>query len=131
MLGALFGAIRRLPEQIHQPVLRDRFLDEEERARPSGFDGAIPRAFAADHDGLRLWIDIFQMLEELNAVNVGKGQARKNHIRTPMPVDLFPRFASKGGADLIAFGFNDVAEPIDARRLLVNGKYAPAALSVQ
>ena len=50
MLGALCVPIRRLSEQIDEAILRDRLLEEEERAGPPRFDRAVDRSLAADHD---------------------------------------------------------------------------------
>src|SRR5258705_349544 len=53
VLGALLGTIHGAPEDVHEPFLAHRLLEEEERARLPGFDRPRDRPLAADDDHFR------------------------------------------------------------------------------
>ena len=84
VLGALFRTIGRLTQQIDQPILRDRLLEEEERTGPSRFDRPMDSPLATDDNRLGLRIDLAELLEELNPVDVGKCETGQDNIGTPV-----------------------------------------------
>jgi hypothetical protein len=130
MLGALFVPIRGLSEEIDETVLRHGLLEKEERAGTARLDGTVDRALAADDDRLGLRVDLFQLLEELDPIDVRQSETGQHDVRPPVSEDLFAGLTAEGGADFIAFSFNDLSEPVSGGRLIVNRQYAPAALAV-
>jgi hypothetical protein len=131
MLGTLFIAIGCLTQQIDEPILRNRLLEEEERAGAPGLDGPVYGSLSTDHDRLSLRIDLAEMLEQLDAVDVRKRQTRQHDVGAPVPEEFLSCVAAESGTNIVAFSFKDLPQPVCSSWLFVDNKYAPAALAVQ
>jgi hypothetical protein len=131
VLGALFVTIRGLTQQIDQPILQDRLLEEEERSGSPGFDRPVNGALTTDHDRLGLRIDLAEVLEELNAVDVGECETGQDDVGTPVPEEFFTGVAAERGSNVVAFRFKNLAKPVSGGWFFVNDEYAPTALAVQ
>ena len=72
-----------------------------------------------------------ELLEELNAVDVGQPETGQNDVGTPVPEEFFPALAAKRSTNVVAFRFENLAKPVSGGWFLVDYEYAPAALAVQ
>ena len=129
MFGALLRPVDRLAEHVHEPVLADRLFEEVERPGLTGLDGARDRALPADDDDFRPGIDLFEAAQQLYSVHVRKHQVGDDHIRTPLFEDFLATGTNEGGANLVAFGFDDHLQPFGHRGLVVNGQDTFAAFA--
>ena len=129
MLGLLLRLLDGPADQVHQAVLADRLLEEEERARLSRLDRAGERALAADDDDLGARVDILEPTQQRDTVEVGQHQIGHDHIGPPLLEDFLAARADERRAHLVALGFDDHLQPLGHGWLVVDGEDAPAAFA--
>src|SRR6185503_17469582 len=126
MLGAFLRAIDGAAEDVHQPFLAHRFLEEEEGPCLSRFHRTGNGSLATNDYYLRGGIEFLEPAQELNAVEVGKHEVGDDHVGPPLLENLLSAGSDEGRANFIAFSFDDHLQPLGHRRLVVNSEDAAA-----
>jgi len=131
MFAKLYWPLRAIDgaaENVHQPFLADRLLQEEERPRLPCFDGAGDRPLAADDDHFRRGIDFLEPAEQLDAIEVGEHEVGDHDVGPPLLVDFLAARADERRPDFVSLGFDDHLQPFGHLGLVVNRKDALTAL---
>ena len=88
MLGPLPRQFHRLVQDVDEPGLVHRFLEEVEGARLPGFDRPGDGALSAHDDHLGRLVGLLQPPQQGDAVHVGQHQVGQHDVGPPLPEDF-------------------------------------------
>ncbi len=124
VLADQVAALDRPLEDGQQGVRLDRLLDEAVRPRLHRLDRLRHVAVPGDHDHLGVAVGLLELPQQLQPVGVRQHHVGDHDIRLPGLEDLLAPGADHGGAHLVPLVLEQNLQPLDHRRLIVNGENA-------
>jgi hypothetical protein len=104
------GVFERVLEEEEHAVGVERLLEEVVGAGLGGFDGRLDRAVAGDHDDRGARVELAQAPEGVEAVHPGHLDVEEDEVRAEAVVLRDAFGGARGGADLVAFVLEELAE---------------------
>ena len=123
------AALDRALEHRQQRVGLDRLLDEAVRAGLHRLDRLRHAAVAGDDDHLGVGVRLLEPAQQLQPVDVGQHHVGHDDVGLPGLEDLLAARADHRGPDFVALVLEQDLQPLDHRRLVVDGEDAVSSSS--